>query len=392
MRVAYVCADPGVPVFGHKGGSVHVQEVLRALRRRDADLDLVAMSVGGDPPKDLANVRVHRPPAPNRAAEVAARERRLLAANADIAAALASLGPFDFLYERYSLWSFAAMEYARAGGVPGLLEVNAPLVEEQARYRTVIDRAGAERAARRAFAAASALLAVSEEVSQWLLHEYPSVAGQVHVVPNGVNTDRFRPDVAPTRREPGAFTVGFVGTMRPWHGIDVLVDAFALLHRRVPHARLLAVGDGQARADAEASLAERELGHVAHFTGAVQPAEVPGLLASMDVGVAPYPQLADFYFSPLKLYEYMAMGLPVVASRIGSVARTIEDGVTGLLCRPGDAADLADELEQLASDEALRVRLGRAAREQAVRAHGWDAVAERILQFAGWGERARAPR
>ncbi len=96
-----------------------------------------------------------------------------------------------------------------------------------------------------------------------------------------------------------------------------MVEAFALLHARQPHTRLLIVGDGPEFEKLVADVTVRGLANATHFTGSVPSGEVAGLLAAMDVAVAPYPNLPQFYFSPLKVYEYMAGGLPVVASRIG---------------------------------------------------------------------------
>lgn len=376
MRIAYVVADPGVPVAGRKGASVHVQSVVRALGRQGADVELFATRVGGDPGGQLAGVPIH-PLAAVIGEQPAARERSALAANDGASSALAEHGPFHLIYERYALWSFAAMEHARAAGVPGLLEVNAPLIDEQAAHRALDDRAGAERTTARAFAAASLLLAVSDEVAGQL-ESHPAARGRVHVIANGVDPDRFAPAAPPPR----PFTVGFVGTLKPWHGTETLVDAFALLHERDPSVRLLLVGDGPERPRIEERLGARGVAGSAELTGAVDPSGVPALLAAMDVAVAPYPDLEPFYFSPLKLYEYMAAGRAVVASRVGQIADVIEDGESGLLVAPGDPHALAGALARLHADADLRARLGRAARERTLRHHTWDAVAERILALA----------
>jgi len=381
MRIAYVCADPGVPVFGRKGCSVHVQEMLRALQGRGAQVDVFAARVDEAPPFGLESLQVHQlPPVgdgdpPSHAAAIAAL-------NDELAALLDRAGPYDLVYERYSLWSLAAMEHAATAGVPGLLEVNAPLIEEQAAYRGLRDAGGADRVATRAFRAASVLLAVSAEVAAWL--ERRGVApGGVHVIPNGVDTERFRPDVRPAAPgPPGSFTVGFVGSMKPWHGLEVLVEAFALLHGRGRDARLLLVGDGPARAAVCADLSARGLARVVHCTGAVAPHQVPGLVTSADVAVAPYPDASRFYFSPLKVYEYMAAGRAVVASRVGQLETVIRHDVSGLLCPPGDAAALAAALERLRCEPTLRARLGRAARTTVLRQHTWDAIAARVLELA----------
>ncbi|MGE5194003.1 MAG: glycosyltransferase, partial [Deltaproteobacteria bacterium] len=130
-------------------------------------------------------------------------------------------------------------------------------------------------------------------------------------------------------------------------------------------------------------LEARGLQNAAQLTGAVDPDAIPGLLASMDVACAPYPDLSDFYFSPLKVYEYMAAGRPVVASRIGQLADLIQHEVSGLLCPAGDAGALAAALQRLRDRPDLRRRLGTAARETVQRKHTWKSVVGRLLNLAG---------
>jgi glycosyltransferase involved in cell wall biosynthesis len=377
MRVAYVCADPGVPVFGAKGSSVHVQSVVRALVRRGAEVELLAARVGGPPPAGLERVTLHRLPRPPKG-EPAERERRAVAANAELARALGALEPVDLVYERCSLWSVAALRHGRAEGVPTVLEVNAPLVEEQARHRVLVDRAAAERIARLQAELADVLVAVSSGVAAHLRRCHPAAAGRVRVIGNGVDRERF-PVTLAERGSVRPFTVGFVGTLKPWHGTETLVEAFARLRPYVPGARLLVVGDGPGRAALEQRLAMLGVPDAAELTGAVPPAAVPALLARMDVAVAPYPALPDFYFSPLKVLEAMAAGVPVVASRVGDLERLVTDGRTGRLVTPGDAGALAAALRALAARPDERARLGAAARRTAFAAHTWDAVVDRIL-------------
>jgi glycosyltransferase involved in cell wall biosynthesis len=379
-----------VPVFGTKGSSIHVQEVVLGFLRQGAEVDLFATRPGGDVPARLRAVRLHLLPALPKG-EPAAREQAAFGANEELAAALRGAAPFDLVYERYSLWSFAGMEYARAAGLPGVLEVNAPLIEEQLRYRELIDRSGAEAVARRAFSAASAIIAVSRGVAEHVAR-YPDLQAPPQVVPNGVDPARFPPGLAATEpAAPGTFTVGFVGTLKPWHGVDVLVDAFARLHRAAPSSRLLVVGDGPERDNIEAQLHRNGLRDHVLLTGAVTLDRIPGLLASMDVAVAPYPDHPDFYFSPLKVYEYMAAGLPVVASGVGQLTELIHHGRNGLLCEPGDPVSLAAALERLRLDPQFGRRLGADARRTILRQHTWDAVVGRVLELAGLGGPAPRP-
>jgi glycosyltransferase involved in cell wall biosynthesis len=389
MKLAYVCGDPGVPVFGRKGCSIHVQEVLRALRGLGVDVEVFAVRLGGSPPADLAEMPVHRLPVLE-AEGGPGREIALRAAEAGWPGILAAAGRFDAVYERYSLWSCSILEWARDRGLPALLEVNAPLIEEQAAHRELADPAGARWSAERVFGAATVLLAVSEEVAGYL-GGFVEAVGRVEVLPNGVDAHRFAPALSRRRlrsdRESGV-TIGFVGTLKPWHGTSLLLDALAQLREVHEGVQLLVVGDGPERPALEARVVELGLTRCTRFIGSVDAEEVPDWLGSMDVAVAPYPRLGSFYFSPLKVYEYMAAGLPVVASRIGQLKRVIDPGVTGLLVEPGDSGSLAEALGLLVADRALRERLGWAARAVVEERHTWSAVAERILH---WAENGRRP-
>lgn len=380
MRIAYVCADLGVPVFGCKGCSIHVQEVVRTLAQLGHRVEIFTPRAEGVRPSGIESVRVHTLP---RALcdEAASREQAALLANASLRSLLEFWGPFDLVYERYSLWSYAGMEYAQGAGIPSVLEVNAPLIEEQAKHRTLVDRAGAEEVARRVFRAAEVLIAVSDEVSVDL-SRYPSTRGRTHVVPNGVNTERFRAGLTPLLpHDPACFTVGFVGSLKPWHGLSVLVEAFALLHERRPKSRLIVVGEGPERAGVVSDLIERGLSGSFHVTGAIPPDEVPRMLASFDAALAPYTAQEGFYFSPLKVYEYMASGLPVIASEVGQLTNLIEHGVNGLLCPPGDSRALADALTMLHDQPSVRCHLGERARRTVLNNHTWVATVRRILSL-----------
>lgn len=380
MRVAYVCADAGVPVFGCKGSSVHVQEVLRGLQRAGAELSLFATHFGGHAPSDLARVALHQLPELPKG-DATARARAALDGNRALRAALGRAGRFDLVYERYSLWSDAGMAHAKATGCPGLLEVNAPLIDEQARHRELPLPDAAARIASSVFGDASALIAVSPGVAAYL-EGFAQAHGRIHVVGNGVDAARFAPAAARRAARAGAApVVGFVGTLKAWHGLPTLIAAFERL-RQVVDARLLLVGDGPERERIAADLASRGLSAASELTGAVAHERVPALLGAMDIAVAPYPAIDGFYFSPLKIVEYMAAGLPVVASRVGHLPQLIRDGIDGLLVPPDDASALADALARLGRDPALRTALGSAARERVTREHSWDAVVARVLRIA----------
>jgi len=377
MRIAFICADSGIPVFGSKGAAVHVQEVLRALLRQGAEIVLFACRIE-TPPEDLQPIkRVALDPPPS--GDATARAEAALAANARLEQALRAEEPFDLVYERYSLWSFAGLAYARRQGWPAVLEVNAPLIEEQKRYRELAGEEKAEAVLRNLLASATAVIAVSPGVKKWLT-AFTAAAERIHVVANGVDPQRFAPQIVANRAD-NTLTIGFVGSLKPWHGVETLLEAFALLQAQRPESWLLIVGDGPERERLQALTQHRAIGNVV-FTGAVTPAAVPEWLGKMDIAVAPYPQLADFYFSPLKIYEYMAAQLPVVTTRVGHLAEVVKHRVTGMLVEPEDPAALCACLLQLADDPLLRQRLGEAGRRFVERHHSWDGVAKEILRLA----------
>ncbi len=387
MRVAYVCADAGVPVFGTKGASIHVQAILRSFVRRGDHVDLYSARAEGEVPVDLAAVAVHsllprRPPS----SPVGSRS-----IDDALAAALSErIRTYDVVYERHALWSSSAMRLACVRGVPGILEINAPLVEEQQAHRQLADPELARELVAQVLRAARLRVAVSSEVARRHV-EYGFSFEDFLVCPNGVDPARFAlrsagaaagGDVfarSPRMAPEDPFTVGFLGTLKPWHGLDVLLDAFGRLAREHSAYRLLIVGDGPLRRQIEARLARESLAPRAEFSGAVDPAEVPSWLSRMDVGTAPYAQREGLYFSPLKILEYLAAGLPVVASDAGQVRELVREGVDGWLVEPGNAADLADRLERLRRDPVGARTMGARGREDVIANRSWDSVLEGIL-------------
>jgi glycosyltransferase involved in cell wall biosynthesis len=192
----------------------------------------------------------------------------------------------------------------------------------------------------------------------------------------GADTDRFRPGApgaVPFERQPGDVVVVFAGAFRAWHGAVHLVEAMRRLERAGnPTLRAVLAGDGPQLARVRD--AARGLARVA-ILGSVDHDAMPPLLAAADIGAAPFdvsahpPLSLAFYWSPLKIFEYMASGLPVVAPDIEGIRRIVTDG-EGVLYDPADAGALARALEQL-QDAASRRRLGAAARARAVNDFSW---------------------
>ncbi len=389
LHIAYVCADRGVPIGGYKGASAHVAELTQALTRLDAEVRTVAVRAVEDAATSVIDLGKDRAARQMRQTVfAAARGPRQQAKAAEVYGLLVNQylaheldrlhrrWHIDAVYERYSLWSYAAANFARSERLPYLLEVNAPLREEQRRYRSLDNRAAAEGLESYLFRSADHVLVPSAELRPYVVGR-GAAARRVHVMPNAADPEAFA--LPRVRRDDGTFVIGFLGTLKPWHGVEDLVTAFRRLHRVFPGYRLLFAGDGPLRPQLQRRLRQYGLDGAATFCGEVDHAGVPEKLAQMDIGVAPYPRLAGFYFSPLKIFEYMAAGLPVVASDIGQPGEILTHGKNALLHRPGAATELAARIEELRRDPALAQRLGRAGRAMVRRRFTWRRNAQRVL-------------
>jgi glycosyltransferase involved in cell wall biosynthesis len=377
MRIAYVCMDSGIPVYGRKGASVHVQGVIAAMLRAGHSVTLFCARTGDDAPAFAHEVVLHQVRVPV-ANAVPDADQMVQAISVALQTAIARHDAFDAVYERYSLWSVGGMEYAHAHHIPGILEVNAPLIDEQAAHRALNDRAGAQRAATQVFQHASTIIAVSHEVAEYV-NGFRNRRTDAVVEANGFEPLRF-PSPAPTLSAP--FTLGFLGTLKPWHGIDTLAAVFAGVRERVPDARLLVVGDGPARESLSMAMQLIDAGDAFELAGAIAPEAVGPWLAKMDVALAPYPGDAPFYFSPLKIVEYMAAGVPVVASDIGQIPSLVQHEITGLLVPAGDVQACIAACMRLHDDAKLRRSLASSGRADAMATRTWDAVVSRILARA----------
>lgn len=372
MRIAYICADGGIPIFGDKGASVHIAAMAGAFRRTGHEVRVLCARRGvGTAEYPVEQVTASLSPHDDRAG----KERGHIATAAAIEARLMALHrdwPFDLIYERYSLWSTAGVRAARRLAVPVVVEVNAPLIAEQAEFRALVLAEEARGIEAEVFRSADALAVVSDELVPYVT-ACGAEAGRVHVIRNAVDTRHFTPQVPPARLASipdGAFVVGFSGSLKAWHGLDTLLPAFRALRDRLPSAHLLVVGEGPRKPWIEGYATAAGLADAVTLTGWVGHDGLPGLIARMDVATAPYPAVEGHYFSPLKLYEYLALGRPVVASRIGQTAQVLDGTDAALLIAPGDPGALTDALLRVVQDPALAARLAQNAAIEG-RRHDW---------------------
>lgn len=245
----------------------------------------------------------------------------------------------------------------------------------------------ASQEARFTYRLARRIICVSEPAKEHLVTNWKLDPEKIQVMPNGVDVERFgvRYDSQKARAELGLGPeqiIGFVGSFQLWHGLDLLVESFCRLQKNFPQTRLLLVGDGPARSVVEKAAVDLGVSQSVTITGLVPQTRVPKLLAAVDIAVIPYPRFSrEIWFSPLKLYEYMAAGKAIVASRSGQITEVIQDGLTGLLVKPGDADEMAQAIRRLLSDPAERRSLGENARRQALERHSWESYIQRLEEI-----------
>jgi glycosyltransferase involved in cell wall biosynthesis len=289
----------------------------------------------------------------------------------------------DFVYERYAFFLWITAALARRRGLPFVLEVNE--VCGIPRARPLVLEGLARRIERYVFSEAALIVTVSSFLKRKVV-EAGADPGKVVVLPNGVDASLFAPRPgarAEVRRGLGledALVVGFAGWIDPWDNLPFLLEAFRDLAAAEPRLRLLLIGDAAGKGVTRGHVAEAvsRLGLAARVTHLprVERRDMPAHIDAMDVCVLPH---SNPFGSPVVLFEFLAMGKPVVAPAVPPVLDVVVPGENGLTFPPGDRAALRDALARLARDAGLREALGRRARRCVEEAHGWDRKAEIVL-------------
>jgi glycosyltransferase involved in cell wall biosynthesis len=307
------------------------------------------------------------------------------------------------IYQRAGGLNLAGLTLSRLLQAPLILEYNSSDAQRarlwgERRYRLAglleqVERVGVERA--------DVVSAISEVLAGELAARLPSSRGRLVVNPNGVDPAKFHPAVdgraVRSRLEipNGRVVLGFSGTFMPYQGLRVLAHALMELAAsgRLQGLHVLLLGAGGARSELEPALADPEIRSRVSMPGAVPFAEIEMYLAACDILISPHalPEIPglQFYWSPIKVFEYMAMGRAIVASRLGQIAEILEHEVDALLVPAGEPKALADAIDRLAADPELRRRLGAAARRKVVERFTWKLNVERALASLVEGAAAR---
>jgi glycosyltransferase involved in cell wall biosynthesis len=370
---------------GQVGGAVtHLGGVLGGFRKAGVHVMLLASH---EPAPQIASSidEFVRLPSPSRHARTTAGVAQLAINRLarDAGARLAHSRRPSFIYQRHQALGTCGVEVAHQLGVPAVLEWNGSeaWVHEHwnrshrlGRVITHMIRAGERYVATRA----DVLAAVSSHAAEMAL-EAGAPGARVIVVPNAVDYPAIQSWASQVTSDRSAPQVGWVGSYGPWHGAEVLVRAIRLLPEEV---RALMIGEGQRRPVCERLARELGVWERIEWAGALPHAETVSRLSRCSVLVSPHVPLekTPFFGSPTKIFEYMAIGRPIVASALAQLGEVLEDRVTALLVPPGDPSALAHAIRKLLGDHKLASALGAAARARARESHTWEERARTILR------------
>ncbi|HYN82886.1 MAG TPA: glycosyltransferase family 4 protein [Gemmatimonadaceae bacterium] len=400
MKILYLCADRGITLAKHNGATAHFRSLVHAFQSAGHEVVVLTPSDVDSGRLGASVVRIPTPPvlddllrsaqamaAPSREAQ---RTRKRVAhavgqllnnvlAEDELEREIERFNP-DFVFELYSPFGVAGVFACNRLGVPHVLNVHAPLAWEGATFRSQALQEAAETLEEVVMHEAQRIITNSAQMRDRLVDAGVDEA-KVEVVVNGVDLDLFSP-VGEVKRagDHSSVVIGFSGSLKAWHGIDVLTAAFRKAAAADPRLHLLVVGDGPLRGEVTCLAAELP-GRVTH-TGALPLEDVPPWIRGMDIAVAPYPPIDRFYFSPLKILDAMACGVCNVASDIGQIPELLRDGETGVLVRPGDADALAAAFLATAGDPAMRQRIGEAGLAEARENHAWTSRVADIVSIA----------
>ena len=204
-------------------------------------------------------------------------------------------------------------------------------------------------------------------------------------MPNGVDVKKFKPKREKDKNllKKCGFTeddiiVGFVGILRPWHGLELLLEALNLVAKAKENIRLLIVGDGPIRPDVEKKIKGLNLSGRVFITGRIPHIRIADYVNLFDIAVSPK---TTFYASPMKILEYMALGKAIVAPNTENIRDILDDNVTGLLFQNNDFLELSSYLLKLASDRNYREKLGNQARHEVASKRTWKDNAMKIIKI-----------
>ena len=289
----------------------------------------------------------------------------------------------DFIYERSCYGMGAGMRAAKKLGIRYVVEMNAPYPEEkvQMQGKSLIQFLGNTHEKAQVTNAFRTIV-VSSAMKNYLIRKTNVDPSKIVVLANAVNPSHIQSnpilekDIRSRFDLKNTHTVfGFVGSIFPYHGVDIMIESFSTLEKENDNLRMLIVGDGEILPDLKRRVSELKLGNKIHFTGNVVHNQVYDYLKIMDITIM---ARSNWYGSPVKIFEYGAMKKAIIAPRVVPVLDVMQHEIDGLLIEASQA-ELTQSMRFMIDHPEQRNSMAMTFHEKVMREHTWNRVAQQIL-------------
>jgi glycosyltransferase involved in cell wall biosynthesis len=386
MKICYIAPTEIIP--STNGGAIHTLELARNMVSKGHEVHVVAKYNKGVDEEKVQGVHVHR---------VRSSQKRLIGYPSALTSSVRKTTDIikkydiDILHERMTLPGGVGAIASKLYNVPSLLEVNGPVLEEHialgnipSHYHRFLLKRWRSRVLPIYGAYYVQTQSLKNIVSDWGLDNK-----EIHVIPNGVDITRFHPEINGDEilekyQLVGKNVITFIGSLREWHGITLLIRSIPKILKSSPDTKFMIIGSGPQQYEIERKITELNLQDNVLLIGAVPYQDIPKFIASSTICIAPFQpsklgtmKKYGLYFSPIKLFEYMACAKPIITTSVGEVNNLFEDKKDAYLIRP-DKIELADAVIDLLENKSLRKQLGQKAREK-VKNYTWERSTEKVI-------------
>jgi len=389
MKILYISLHPNVNMGANTGPGTHIREVVKAFRKRGHQVEtLIAGGTVAPEPimgktikKDFFKYLLPK------VVKESIKDFLLLRHNRSffsrIVQSIEQERP-DMIYERAYYLCSAGYKAAQKYGIPYIVEMNSPYIEEKPMMSSYsLYHFMAKKVELAQLNAANRFIVVSNILKQYFVKKMPTAVDKIMVIPNAVGSDWRIPDMSRRieRRhrlgiEDDTIVIGFVGSIFPYHGVDLLIDAFSELSHSTLNLRLLIIGDGSIIGQLKSKCRELQISAKVIFTGSVKNDLIPEYLTMMDIAAVVH---SNWYGSPTKIFEYGAAGLPIISADEEPIKDVMIDGVHGVLVKPEKSA-VKESLVSLINDKEKRLRFGVTFQKKVFAEHNWDRNVDKILE------------
>lgn len=394
MRIIYYSPHPTHDIVSEVGYATHQREVILALK--NAGHEIVPIIMGGT---DASNIN-HLSSENYKPSGIKLLVKKLIPkflwtsmnnykllrhdklAGSILEKEILSKRP-DLLYERSEYLQDSGAKIAKKYNLQYFLEVNAPFVEEMGKFEGYsLLHNKAHSVEKFKLQQADKVFCVSSALADFLVIKYDCKRDKIIIQPNCINPDKIQTDnsaISALRTEwkvENKKVIGFVGSMFPYHGVDLLITAFNAIYKRFPDTKLVIVGDGLVLNDLKQLSVKLDLSNSVIFTGKIAHSEVFNYINAMDICIM---ARSNWYGSPVKLFEYGLMQKPIIAPDTEPVKDVIKDKVNGLIIQDNENSLIA-AIEQLLIDTQLAKSIATQFHDKVIEQYTWNKAANKIIE------------